>query len=53
MCWRLLSEGEAERDNYWIPILFWLIIPIVAWSYKNNLLENVTGLFSLFAVYFS
>jgi hypothetical protein len=52
LCWRLLSEGEAERNNYWIPILFWLIIPIVAWSYKNNLLENVTGLFSLFAVYF-
>lgn len=52
LCWRLLSGSEVERRNFWLPILLWLSIPIVAWSYKNNLLENTTGVFCVFAVYF-
>lgn len=52
LCWRLLSGSEVERRNFWLPILLWLSIPIVAWSYKNNLLENTAGVFCVFAVYF-
>jgi 4-amino-4-deoxy-L-arabinose transferase-like glycosyltransferase len=51
-CWKLLADSSEMKAYYWLPILFWLSVPIVSWSYKNNLLENTMSLFSIYSVYF-
>ena len=35
----------------WLPLLFWLAMPLVSWSATNNLLENTMSLFVLLSVY--
>ena len=35
----------------WLPLLFWLAIPLVSWSATNNLLENTMAVFVLLSVY--
>ena len=35
----------------WLPLLFWLAIPLVTWSATNNLLENTMTVFVLLSVY--
>ena len=35
----------------WLPLLFWLSIPLVTWSATNNLLENTMAVFVLLSVY--
>lgn len=45
-CWKLFyKEGSS------LVIFFWMCIPIVAWSYSNNMLENVLTLFTTTAVW--
>ena len=35
----------------WIPLLFWIFLPLVTWSATNNLLENTMTVFVLLSVY--
>ena len=35
----------------WLPLLFWLTMPLVTWSATNNLLENTMSVFVLLSVY--
>ena len=35
----------------WLPLLFWLTMPLVSWSATNNLLENTMSVFVLLSVY--
>ena len=35
----------------WLPLLFWLTMPLVSWSVTNNLLENTMSVFVLLSVY--
>ncbi|MCR5658230.1 MAG: glycosyltransferase family 39 protein [Bacteroidales bacterium] len=35
----------------WLPLLFWLTMPLVSWSATNNLLENTMTVFVLLSVY--
>ena len=35
----------------WLPLLFWIAIPLVAWSETNNMLENTMTFFVLLSVY--
>ncbi len=35
----------------WLPLLFWLSIPLVSWSAVNNMLENTMAVFVLLSVY--
>ena len=35
----------------WLPLLFWLAMPLVAWSATNNMLENTMAVFVLLSVY--
>ena len=35
----------------WLPLLFWLAMPLVSWSTTNNLLENTMSVFVLLSVY--
>jgi 4-amino-4-deoxy-L-arabinose transferase-like glycosyltransferase len=35
----------------WLPLLFWLAMPLMTWSATNNLLENTMSVFVLLSVY--
>jgi len=35
----------------WLPLLFWLAMPLVAWCATNNMLENTMTVFVLLSVY--
>ncbi|MBN8677545.1 MAG: glycosyltransferase family 39 protein [Chitinophagales bacterium] len=48
--WRLLAPA-SWRKLYWLPVLCWLGIPIVVWSYRNNMLENTMSVMVLAATY--
>jgi 4-amino-4-deoxy-L-arabinose transferase-like glycosyltransferase len=49
--WTSLTKGKESNRYNWLIVLLWITIPIVAWSYKNNLLENTLGILTLFSVY--
>lgn len=51
LIWRKINKDNRFRKLYWLPVLFWITIPEVFFSYNNNLLENTMGLFSISAVY--
>lgn len=36
----------------WIPLLFWLITPLVIWACSNNLLENTLSVFTSLSILF-
>jgi len=52
LCWRLFTDKTELKEYDWLPILLWLSVPLVSWSYKNNLLENTMGVCTVFAVFF-
>ena len=52
LCWRQLIDKDEFKEYGWLPVLLWLSIPLIFWSYRNNLLENTMGVFTIFAVLF-
>ena len=51
LLWRMIFKNESEIKKLgWLPVLFWIIIPVCFWSYSNNMLENTMGIFDLLAV---
>ncbi|MFC2101294.1 ArnT family glycosyltransferase, partial [Bacteroidota bacterium] len=52
LCWRLFNNKNESGNYAWIPIILWITIPLVSWSFMNNLLENTLGVFTIFSVYF-
>ena len=54
LIWNLIFKNNSEiKKTYWIPILFWITIPVCFWSFQNAMLENTLSIFTLAAVYFS
>lgn len=51
--WKLVTKNQLSSNISWLPIFFWIIIPVCFWSYQNNMQENTMGIFTLLAVYFS
>jgi len=47
--WQLLLP--AQRQYFWLPVLLWMLVPVVNWSYSNNLLENTLSVFVLAAAW--
>jgi len=45
-------ETKSQTDA-WLPAVSWLMLPLVAWAYSNNMLENTMTVFVLFAILFS
>ncbi len=37
----------------WLPMIVWVIIPLVWWTYSNNMLENTMTVMVLFSLIFS
>jgi 4-amino-4-deoxy-L-arabinose transferase-like glycosyltransferase len=48
--WNYINKNEEK--NHWIPIVLFLITPVVSWSYRNNMLENTLGMFTIISIYF-
>jgi 4-amino-4-deoxy-L-arabinose transferase-like glycosyltransferase len=54
LIWRIVYEkDETGREVAWLPAFFWSIVPLVFWSFSNNMLENTLAVFALLAVYFA
>ena len=52
--WLIALIWKRTTDDIrraWIPLLFWIAMPIVAWSAENNMLENTMAVFVLLSVY--
>jgi len=45
-CWKLFNKEDAN-----LAIFFWMCIPIVGWSYANNMLENIFTVFTTAAIW--
>ncbi|MBN2756097.1 MAG: glycosyltransferase family 39 protein [Bacteroidales bacterium] len=51
--WREIFKENKEMLKFsWLPVLFWVIVPLTHWTFQNNMQENTMGIFSLSAVYF-
>lgn len=51
--WKTLFQNQIEFIKFsWLPILFWIIIPVCFWSFQNNMQENTMGVFTLASTYF-
>ncbi len=46
----LASVDKKYKNLDWLPVLFWITIHVVYWSYSNNMLENTMSVFTLSAV---
>lgn len=49
--WRALPLPEEQRRMGWLPLVLWISVPVVFWSFGNNMHENTLSFFSLAAVY--
>ncbi|HEY4798385.1 MAG TPA: glycosyltransferase family 39 protein, partial [Bacteroidia bacterium] len=51
--WKIFFKGNVEiKKIAWLPVLFWIIIPVCFWSYANNMLECSMVIFDLLAILF-
>jgi 4-amino-4-deoxy-L-arabinose transferase-like glycosyltransferase len=50
--WKCISQDRNEKNISWLPVLFWLCIPVCYWSYANNMEEPTMGMFDLGAMLF-
>jgi 4-amino-4-deoxy-L-arabinose transferase-like glycosyltransferase len=53
LIWRLIYLNNKNiKETEWLPVMFWILVPVCFWSYQNNMQENTMGVFTLGAVYF-
>lgn len=52
LLWKLFTKNTEYMKLSWLPVLLWITVPVVFWSYRNNMLENTLTVFTLFSVYF-
>lgn len=54
LTWNQINKNNHELKRFiWLPVLFWISIPVCFWSYQNNMQENTMGIFTLLSVYLS
>ena len=49
--WNLVTNKEIAKFT-WVPLFFFFGIPIVAWVFQNNIIEQTLSVFTLLAIYF-
>ena len=51
--WKMIFPPQnGQRKLGWLPVLFWISIPVCFWSYRSNMMENTMAIFDLLAVIF-
>lgn len=53
LLWRSILKDHQGEKHSWLPILFFIITPVVFWSYANLVEETVMVIFATLAVLFS
>jgi 4-amino-4-deoxy-L-arabinose transferase-like glycosyltransferase len=54
LLWKEIFKSKPEYKNFgWLPVLFWIIIPVCFWSYRNNMIENTLSVFTLSSILIS
>ena len=51
LIWKKITKKDYHSIA-WLPLLFWITIPIVTWSAANNMLENTMMIFTSLSVLF-
>lgn len=49
MIWKILTNNI---NLSWVPLAFWVTIPLVFWGATNNMLENTMQVFTILCLYF-
>jgi len=49
LAWRQIFKGTPLSAFAWLPVLFWILMPVTSWSIQNNVLENTMTVFILMA----
>lgn len=51
--WNVINRNsETSQKIGWLPVVFWIIIPVCFWSFSNNMMENTLSIFILLSVIF-
>lgn len=49
--WMLIFKNDEKQAQIsWLPVFFWIIIPVCFWSFRGNMIENTMSVFDLAAV---
>ncbi len=49
---KIYSKNPLIASHSWLPILFWLSIPVCFWAYINHVEETVMSVFTIASIYF-
>ena len=52
LIWQNISNKKIKNLS-WIPLLFWIIIPLNSWACSNNMLENTMNIFVCLSILFA
>lgn len=53
LIWKHFYKNQSDiSKHYWLPVLLWLVMPVVFWSFTNNIHELTMGVFTTASVYF-
>jgi len=47
--WNTITQAQAKMYG-WLPIFFYVTLPLIFWTYTQNILENTMTLFSFISV---
>ena len=50
--WKQVS-GKKNTSLAWLPLFFWISIPLTTWSCANNMLENTLMIFTSLSILFA
>lgn len=51
MLWKNINAQQGKiKQMAWLPVLLWIIIPVSFMAFRNNMMENTMGIFTLAAV---
>jgi 4-amino-4-deoxy-L-arabinose transferase-like glycosyltransferase len=48
--WRSVYDEPEAREFEWLPVAFWIAVPVVSWTIVGNLLETTVAVFVAAAV---
>jgi 4-amino-4-deoxy-L-arabinose transferase-like glycosyltransferase len=46
----IFKTDKHTQELSWLPVLFWITIPVCFWSFSNNMHENTVSIFILLSV---
>ena len=44
LIWKEINKQEIMYLS-WVPLLYWIIVPLNSWACANNILENTMNIF--------